>query len=315
MKVAFFSSDPISLPSIRYLQAEHELVCIVSNPDRPKGRGKKVSPNEVSQWAIDNSVDLLRPEGKPSDADVAHLREVGAELLIVMAYGCILKKNILEYGKYPCLNLHASLLPELRGASPIETAIALGKTRTGVSLMRVEPAMDTGAVADAEEVDIDFYDTAKTLRQKIAISAADILKKNMPLIESGELNFVQQNSAEATYSRKLSREDMFLDFRKSARELRDRVRAFGAGIFQFGLDAIKIFDIQLCENTGGAGCATVISSGADGLKIACADGAICANRLQKPCARAMQAREFFSGYEIPKGTILSNADNKPLLHR
>ena len=151
MKVAFFSSDPISLPSIRYLQAEHELVCIVSNPDRPKGRGKKVSPNEVSQWAIDNSVDLLRPEGKPSDDDVAHLREVGAELLIVMAYGCILKKNILEYGKYPCLNLHASLLPELRGASPIETAIALGKTRTGVSLMRVEPAMDTGAVADAEE--------------------------------------------------------------------------------------------------------------------------------------------------------------------
>lgn len=116
------ASDAIALDSIRALFdggcPGFELACAVSNPDRPKGRGKKLSPNDVSAWALENGVELLRPEGSPDESDVARMRELGVEMIVVMAYGRMLKKNVLEYGRYPCLNLHASLLPQLRGASP-----------------------------------------------------------------------------------------------------------------------------------------------------------------------------------------------------
>lgn len=316
MKIAFFSSDPIAIESIECVRAEHELVCVVSNPDRPKGRGKKLSPNEVAQWALDNSVELLRPQGKPSDADVQRLRDLGAELLVVMAYGCILKDNILHYGKYPCLNLHASLLPQLRGASPIETAIALGMEKTGVSLMRIEPAMDSGAVADALEVPISRDDTSATLRAKISRAAAEVLRRNLPKLESGELEFVPQDSSLATYARKLSKEDMFLDFSKNADEIRNRVRAFGAGIFTFNGECIKIFDVETAEAASRhADFGRVISADSDGLKIVCASGSMIAKRLQRPCAKALCARDFFAGFEIPAGTVLASADNKSLLRK
>lgn len=316
MKIAFFSSDPIAVESIECVRAEHELVCVVSNPDKPKGRGKKLSPNDVAQWALDNSVELLRPRGKPSDDDVQRLRNLGAELLVVMAYGCILKDNILHYGKYPCINLHASLLPQLRGASPIETAIALGMEKTGVSLMRVEPAMDSGAVADTMEVSISGDDTSATLRAKISRAAAEVLRRNLPKLGRGELEFVPQDSSLATYARKLSKDDMFLDFSKSAAEIRNRVRAFGAGIFAFNGECVKIFDVETADaDVRHSDFGRVVCADSRGLKIACASGSIIAKRLQRPCANALCARDFFAGFEIPAGTILASADNKLLLRK
>ncbi len=313
MKIAFMASDAIAIKPIEFIRDNHQLCCVVSNPDRPKGRGKKLSPNDVSQWAIDNNIELMRPEGKPDDALVARLRELGVELIIVMAYGHILKNNILEYGKYPCLNLHASLLPELRGASPIETAIALGKRKTGVSLMAISPKMDEGDVADVCEIDIEDTDNSKTLREKISQSSVSVLEKNLPLLESGSLKFIPQDSSKATYARKLSKEDLYLDFNKTARDLFNRIRAFSAGIFSYNDDAIKIFDVVPVDeekifNTAGE----VLEASSNGLKIACAKGAILAMTLQKPCSKAMQAKDFFAGYKIEVGAILKSSENKPL---
>ena len=314
MNVAFFASDAIALKSIEFLRENHTLSAIVSNPDRPKGRGKKLSPNEVSQWALDNGVELMRPEGKPDDTVVARLRELGVELIVVMAYGHILKDNILNYGKYPCLNLHASILPELRGASPIETAIALGKKITGVSLMAISPAMDEGDVADVLEVQIEESDTSKSLREKMAIASAKLLEKNLPLLASGQLNFVPQNHANATYARKLAKDDMFLDFRQSAETLRNRVRAFGAGIFVYGADVIKIFDVSVeAVQTQNTNVGKVLETSENGLKIACSQGVLVAKTLQKPCAKAMDAKDFFAGYKMNVGEILQSSENRPLL--
>lgn len=314
MKIAFMASDPIALKPIEFLRGAHELVCVVSNPDKPKGRGKKLSPNEVSQWALDNGVELLRPEKKPTDADVARLRELGAELIVVMAYGCILKDNVLKYGKYPCLNLHASLLPELRGASPIETAIALGKKRTGVSLMAVSPAMDEGDVADAETVEISDSDNAGTLREKISAASVELLKRDLPLLECGRLRWIPQDSKRATYARKLSKADMFLNFSNPATVLRDRIRAFGAGIFTYGNGTVKIFDVS-AENPERefSDFGRVLSADSDGLKIACSRGVLAARTLQKPCSKILSARDFFAGYVIEKNSILQSAENLPLL--
>ena len=314
MKIAFFSSDAISIKPLEFLRDTHELVCIVSNPDKPKGRGNRLSPNDVAQWALDNSIELLRPAGKPDAAVVERMRELGAELALVMAYGHILKDNILNFGKYPCLNLHASVLPELRGASPIETAIALGKRETGVSLMKISREMDAGDVADIERVSIDDCDSSKTLREKISAASVEILRRDLPLLARGELAFSAQDKTLATYSRKLCKDDARLDFRHSARTLLNRIRAFGFGILHYQNDQIKVFDARICEELKSfprAG--EILEASSDGLKIACSEGAVVFASLQKPCAKAMGARDFFAGYKMQKGAIVESSDNAPLL--
>lgn len=317
MKTAFFASDEIALGAIEFLKnsPDFPLACVVSNPDRPKGRGKKLSPNAVSQWAIENGVELMRPEGGVDDATVARLRELGVELIIVMAYGCMLKSNVLEYGKYPCLNLHGSILPKYRGASPIETAIALGETRTGVSLMRIVKKMDAGAVCDVEEIEIDTDDTATSLRGKFRDASPELLRRNLPKIADGSAVFLEQDEAAATYTRKFDKSDMLVDFSADGKTIRDRIRALGFGIFECGGDAIKVSGAYFERtpkppSTVGK---VLAASVADGIKIACADGWVGFANLQKPCAKMMSAKDFFAGYKIEIGTVLKSTPYKSLL--
>ncbi len=317
MKTAFFASDEIALGAIEFLKnsPDFPLACVVSNPDRPKGRGKKLSPNAVSQWAIENGVELMRPEGGVDDATVARLRELGVELIIVMAYGCMLKSNVLEYGKYPCLNLHGSILPKYRGASPIETAIALGETRTGVSLMRIVKKMDAGAVCDVEEIEIDTDDTATSLRGKFRDASPELLRRNLPKIADGSAVFLEQDEAAATYTRKFDKSDMLVDFSADGKTIRDRIRALGFGIFECGGDAIKVSGayFERAPKPPSTVGKVLAASVADGIKIACADGWVGFANLQKPCAKMMSAKDFFAGYKIEIGTVLKSTPYKSLL--
>lgn len=317
MKTAFFASDEIALGAIEFLKnsPDFPLACVVSNPDRPKGRGKKLSPNAVSQWAIENGVELMRPEGGVDDATVARLRELGVELIIVMAYGCMLKSNVLEYGKYPCLNLHGSILPKYRGASPIETAIALGETRTGVSLMRMVKKMDAGAVCDVEEIEIDTDDTATSLRGKFRDASPELLRRNLPKIADGSAVFLEQDEAAATYTRKFDKSDMLVDFSADGKTIRDRIRALGFGIFECGGDAIKVSGayFERAPKPPSTVGKVLAASVADGIKIACADGWVGFANLQKPCAKMMSAKDFFAGYKIEIGTVLKSTPYKSLL--
>ena len=318
MTVAFMASDAIALDSISFLHAseEYRLACIVSNPDRPKGRGKKMQPNSVSAWALENGVELLRPEKGPDANTLERLRGLGVDIIIVMAYGCILKKDVLNFSeKYPCLNLHASLLPDLRGASPIESAIALGYKKTGVSLMRIEPAMDSGAVCASRDIAILPTDTSASLRKKIGALAAELLRDKIPEIENLTAVFVPQENARATYVRKLEKSDLFLDFHKRAEELDCRIRAFGAGIFEYRGEPIKILEARP-ENSGEKFLEPgkiLEASPADGLKIACGKGVLACSALQRPCAKVLRAKEFFAGYKIDKNFILKSFENKNLL--
>ena len=199
-KTAFFASDPIALDAIEFLRNSREfpLACVVSNPDRPQGRGRKISPNEVSKWAIENGVELLRPEGGVGDDTVARLRELGVEMIIVMAYGCMLRDNVLNYGQYPCLNLHGSVLPKYRGASPIETAIAMGDSETGVSLMRIVKKMDAGAVCDIEKIAIAETDTAESLRLEFRRACPAILARNLESVKNKTAKFAEQDESAAS---------------------------------------------------------------------------------------------------------------------
>ena len=304
------ASDAIALDSIRALFGGgcpgFELACVVSNPDRPKGRGKKLSPNDVSAWALENGVELLRPEGSPDESDAARMRELGVEMIVVMAYGRMLKKNVLEYGKYPCLNLHASLLPQLRGASPVETAIVLGFKSTGVSLMAIEPRMDSGPVCAAAEVAIEPSDGSASLRGKIAAAAARLLAENISSVADGSAKFEPQDESRATYTRKIAKEDLFLDFRLSAEEIANRARAFSFAVAEIGGEAVKLSNaFAAARMRGGAECGEVVAaSRADGLRIACGAGDIVFGAIQRPCSKMLSAPEFFAGNSIEVGKVL-----------
>lgn len=313
------ASDAIALDSIRALFdggcPGFELACAVSNPDRPKGRGKKLSPNDVSAWALENGVELLRPEGSPDESDVARMRELGVEMIVVMAYGRMLKKNVLEYGRYPCLNLHASLLPQLRGASPVETAIALGFKSTGVSLMAIEPRMDSGPVCAAAEVAIEPSDGSASLRGKIAAAAARLLAENISSVADGSAKFEPQDESRATYTRKIAKEDLFLDFRLPAEEIANRARAFSFAVAEIGGEAVKLSNaFAAARMKGGAECGEVVAaSRADGLRIACGAGDIVFGAIQRPCSKMLSAPEFFAGNSIEVGKVLKSFDSRPLL--
>lgn len=319
MRVAFMASDAIALDSIRALFGGgcpgFELACVVSNPDRPKGRGKKLSPNDVSAWALENGVELLRPESSPDESDAARMRELGVEMIVVMAYGRMLKKNVLEYGRYPCLNLHASLLPQLRGASPVETAIALGFKSTGVSLMAIEPRMDSGPVCAAAEVAIAPSDGSASLRGKIAAAAARLLSENISSVADGSAKFEPQDESRATYTRKIAKEDLFLDFRLPAEEIANRARAFSFAVAEIGGEVVKLSNaFAAARMKGGAECGEVVAaSRADGLRIACGAGDIVFGAIQRPCSKMLSAPEFFAGNSIEVGKVLKSFDSRPLL--
>ena len=319
MRVAFMASDAIALESIKAIETipNLELACIVSNPDKPKGRGKKLSPNDVSEWALQNGVELLRPEKSPDEKVSEHLRALGVELIIVMAYGRMLKKNILEYGKYPCLNLHASLLPDLRGASPIETAIALGYRTTGVSLMAIEEKMDAGAVCATTVVEIQQSDTSKSLREKISVAAAKLLAENAASIIGAKAVFKPQDESKATYARKILKEDLLLNFNLRAEEIVNRVRAFSFGIFEFENERLKVCEAETKGRlVANAECGEVVEASCSaGLRVACKDCDVVFKTIQKPCSKMMAAADFFVGNSIAVGTILKSFESAALLKK
>ena len=315
MKTAFFASDPIALGAIEmlYQSKDFPLVCVVSNPDKPKGRGKKLTPNEVSAWAIEKDVELLRPENGVDDATVSRLRELGVELIVVMAYGHMLKDNVLNYGEYPCLNLHGSILPRYRGASPIESAIALGEKETGVSLMKIVKKMDAGAVCDVEKIVISDDDTSISLRQKFSEASAILLERNLENIKNKTAIFVEQDESHATYTRKFDKSDAVLDFTTSAKIICNRIRALGFATFERNAEIIKVKDAMSEIFEHSKKCGEVLNASENGLRVACADGAVVFSSLQKPCAKMKSARDFFAGYKIEVGEVLQSVAYKNIL--
>ncbi len=305
--LVFFGSDPISLPLLNWLRESPPvgvtLVGVVSQPDRPKGRGKKLQPNEIAAWALEHGIELLRPEKPgPDIEDYLHGRDV--DLALVMAYGHILKKSLLAAPPLGFVNFHASLLPAYRGASPIETAIASGETETGVSLMRVIRKMDAGAVCDVERVVVEPDDTGGSMREKLAKACVPLIKRSLPKLLAREAEFSEQDEHLASYCRKLDKLDGALDFHASAKVLAARVNGLfpWPGCFaDYGDLRIKFKDA--CAETGHGAPGEVLAASVDGVVIACGAGALRVHELQRPGGRMLGAREFLSGFSLEAGTF------------
>lgn len=303
-------SDAIALPLLDFLADEGgraiALLGVMTRPDRPAGRGKQLRANAIKRWALDRGLRVWQPE-RPGEAEVALFREKGVELALVMAYGHLLRRALLEAPLRGTYNVHTSLLPAYRGASPIQAAIASGDDETGVTLMKMVPRMDAGPVVDRECVRVDRRDTALDLEEKLARACVPMLRRNLEAMASGTAAVREQEEASASYCRKLTKEDGTLDFERPAGLLARRVNALhpwpGVGI-PVGETVVKAgradFESGAAEGEPG----TVLGTGAGALRVAAGDGVVRLLELQRPGGRMLPAEGFLRGFPISPGTVL-----------
>lgn len=306
LKLVFLGSDPIALPLLEWLEGAGrevaQLDAVFTQPDRPVGRGQKITPNAITQWAQARDIPVYQPEKLRAEA-LAQLQALQADVSLVMAYGHILSQAFIDAPRLGTLNLHASLLPQYRGASPIQSAVAMGETETGVTLMRIVRELDAGPVADMETVPIEPQDTALEIESKLAAACVPLLSRNLPALAEGRLAFREQDHAAATFCRRLTKADGVLDFAQPAQVLAARIN----GLFPWPACAVTIegqpIKFGLADAIDGELAPGIIGGGdADGLLIGTGRGILRVKRLQRPGGRMLPAGEFLRGVMLAPGT-------------
>lgn len=312
-------SDQMVLPLLDFLYSnggeKYQLMGIVTQPDRPSGRGQKLAPNPVSAWALERNLRLFRPE-KPSEEEFKWLQEEGIDLVFVMAYGHIIKKEMLNTPELGMFNFHLSLLPEYRGASPVETALACGESETGISLMQMVVKMDAGDVIDKEIIPITSLDNSTSLRLKIAKGCVPLIARNIKNILEGNCQFSPQDESKATYTRKISKEDGWINFNASAQELDCRIRAFTpwpGGYFKVGEMVIKIGSCETLEMEAEGKPGTIIGLDEKGLLIATGKGVLRLTSLQRPGGKMLAIHEFLRGFPLKESIKVEGGPMAPLV--
>ncbi len=320
LRLVFLGSDAIALPLLEWIASEGSaharLIAVYTQPDRAVGRGQKIVPNAIKTWALARGLPVFQPE-KLTDEVRAHYATLGADLALVMAYGHILRDAFIATPRLGTLNLHASLLPRYRGASPIQTAVANQEAETGVSLMRIVRQLDAGPVAEVERVPIAPLDTALEIEAKLAAACVPLLARTLPRIADESLTFVEQDHAQATFCRKLEKADGALDFSRPARELAARIN----GLFPWPACSVEwegatlkfgLADVAETDTRRGAP-GEVLSADAAGLLIASGEGVLRIRRLQRPGGKMLNASDFLRGHSIPVGTIFPSTSLRPLV--
>ena len=311
LRTVFLGSDAIALPLLEWLVGEGasqvQIVAVYTQPDRPVGRGQKVHANAIKTWALARNIPVHQPE-KLTAETLQQLTEMHSDLGLVMAYGHILKDAFIAAPRLGMVNLHASILPAHRGASPIQTAVALGDKETGVSLMRIVRELDAGPVADVERVPIGPRDTALDIEGKLATACVPLVARNLPALGAGSLRFVEQDSNRVSFCRKLNKDDGVLDFSKSAQTVAARVN----GLFPWPASTIEIagqpIKLGLAEAlpVGVFTPAQVLGSDEESLLVGTGDGQVRLLRLQRPGGKMLPAKEFLRGFPIEPGTMVSS---------
>jgi methionyl-tRNA formyltransferase len=226
VRVVFMGSPEFAVPSLRRLLADHEVVGVVTQPDRPAGRGRTPRPPPVKTVALEAGVPFMQPPRLRDAGAVETLRHWAPDLILVAAYGQILRPEVLAIPRHGCLNVHASLLPRWRGAAPVQAAILYGDDVTGVTVMQMDPGMDTGPIVAQKDLPIQPDDTGATLSARLATAGAELLQTTLPVYATGSLQPQPQNEAQVTYAPLLMKSDGALDLQRSAAYLARQVRAF-----------------------------------------------------------------------------------------
>lgn len=306
MKIIFFGSDDFATRHLEeLLKIEHEVLACVTPVDRPKGRGMTMHESPVKMLALKHNIEVLQPVSLKSKEIADQLIKLGAQLFIVIAYGCFLPQNILDIPLKGAINVHGSLLPKYRGAAPINLAILKGDKVTGISIIQMNAKMDAGDVLSRVEVDILLDDTAITLRKKMMDVGAQLLVKTVNDIEVGIVQSTVQNESEVTFAPKLTKDLGKIDWSSSAEVIYNQVRGLkpwpsaytSYETKQLKVIKCKILEVSHQENISGE----VIDINNDGVVVATGQGAIILQSVHLANAKEMNIHDFLRGYSIQKG--------------
>ncbi len=303
LRLAFLGTPDFAVPTLAELIAQgHDIACVYSQPPRPRGRGLETEPSPVHALALKHQIAVRTPVTLRDAAQQELFAALELDAAVVVAYGLILPKPILDAPRLGCINLHGSLLPRWRGAAPIQRAIMAGDAETGVMTMRMEEGLDTGPVLMAERTVIGRK-TYGALHDELARLGADLMARTLAALERGSLADTPQPAEGATYAKKIAKEEARIDWSKPAREIDCLIRGLspvpGAWCEVKG-ERLKILD---CETATGQGDPGALLD--DALTVACGDGALRLTRLQRPGKSAMSATELLRGFPLHRGEVLA----------
>ena len=298
MRIAFAGTPVFAALALQGLiDARFEVALVLTQPDRPAGRGLRESHGPVKQLALRHGLSIAQPASLRSEEAVAVLRSSGAQAMVVAAYGLILPPAVLDIHPSGCINIHASLLPRWRGAAPIQRAILAGDGQTGISIMRMERGLDTGPVYLAKILPILPDDSAGSLHDRLAALGARCIVESLPQIVQGTLDPVAQPAVGITYANKIAKSEAAIDWRRDALDVERQVRAFNPSPGAFSLlgnDAVKIW--RAYGSNGGQGApGEILRYGPDGIDVACGSGMLKITELQRAGGRRLSAAEFLRG--------------------
>jgi len=311
MRVIFMGTPDFAVPSLQGLvEADYPVVLVVTQPDRPKGRGKKMAYSPVKEYALSRAIPLLQPESARGAEFLAQLKEYQPEVMVVVAYGQILPPTVLDLPKYGCVNVHASLLPQYRGAAPIHRALLNGEEVTGVTTMYLDQGLDTGDMILKKEIPIGAEETVGELHDRLATAGAALLVETMDLIAQGKAPRTPQ-VGETSYAAKLTSQDELIDWQRSAREIYNQIRGLNpwpVARTYLGAKVVKVWCGAVDQETRAAGSpGQILDATEEGLRIATGQGTILITELQMQGAKRMAIADFLRGHEAPLGAVFTAA--------
>lgn len=309
LRTVFMGTPRFAVPSLAVLAESVDVTLVLCNPDRPAGRGRSVASPPVKGEAVRRGIPVFQPEKARHPDAVARIAAEAPDLIVVVAYGHILPKSILDIPRLGCINVHASLLPKYRGAAPINWAVARGETVTGITIMRMDEGMDTGPMLHVREMPIGEEDTAETMFSKLSVLGAEALREALRKLREGTLDETPQDAALATYAPMLKKEHGRIGWSRPAGEVRNLVRGMTPWPSAFALHAgktLKVLSSAVAGESGGAGePGEVVALGRDGIAVACGEGVLRLQVVQPEGGKAMDAWAYAQGRRVATGERLS----------
>ncbi len=301
MRIIFAGTPEIAtIPLQALLDSQHQVVAVYTQPDRPAGRGKKLTPSPVKTLALQHSVPIEQPENFTLEETREKLNSYQADIMVVMAYGLLLPVSVLETPKFGCINIHVSLLPRWRGAAPVQHAILAGDTETGVTIMQMDKGLDTGAILHQQHCTIISSDTSERVYTRLAEISSPLLLKTLVEVEKSSHHPAAQNNQQATYAHKIEKQDAKIAWTETSEIIDRKVRAYfpaPIAFFEWKNDLVRIWEGYPVKDSSEKSPGSVIEFNKQGVTIKTGDGAYCITRLQFPGKNPLSAYEIFNAYK------------------